>query len=68
MNKLITALMLLISASNSFAYVYADESDPLSARMQQQDNEDRLSSLESKQQSNDLERFEQELYDNMGDL
>lgn len=66
MNKLLIALMLF--SANSFAYIYADESDPLSARMQQQDNEDRLSALESKQQSNDLEQFEQELHDNAGDI
>ncbi len=65
--KTILLLMILFS-TNSFAYLYADESDPLSARMIQQDNEDRLSALESKQQSNDLEQFEQELHDNAGKL
>ena len=65
--KYILALSILMS-TNSFAYVYADESDPLSMRMQQQDNEDRLSALESKAQSNDLERFEKELHDSMGDI
>lgn len=62
------ALIILISATNSFAYIYADESDPLSTRMQQQDNEDRLSALESKAQSNDIDQFEKELHDNMGDI
>ena len=65
--KYILALSILMS-TNSFAYVYADESDPLSMRMQQQDNEDRLSALESKAQSNDLEQFEKELHDSMGDI
>lgn len=65
--KYILALSILMS-SNCFAYVYADETDPLSMRMQQQDNEDRLSALESKAQSNDLEQFAKELGDSSGDI
>jgi hypothetical protein len=63
MNKLLIALVLV--ASNSFAGFYGDhgapELDQLNDRLRQQDTEDRLNALESKQKSTpeqDLESFE----------
>lgn len=61
--KYLLALSILMS-SNCFSYIYAEPTDELSIRMQQQDVEDRLNALESKTQSNDLEQFEKELHDN----
>lgn len=66
--KYLLVLSLLIS-TNCFAYIYAEtgdyELDALSNRMQQQDNEDRLSAIESNLKQQQQDQLQKDLFDSV---
>lgn len=63
-------LILALATSNSFAYVYAPDTgdndlDSLARNMQQQDIENRLDSIESKQKQQESDRWQKDLFDSV---